>query len=147
MYFLPWVLKIQSMFSSKNKRKGYIWIDYCKRWYFRVINFSRFAAQKHIRGLLNSRWADAQFLYCTINIIQWMIYFTSMYVTGQHKNKQISDRLEYICINTMVNTQLLRVPKCAYKISQIFSRVLNSRLLKNRESAKINVPRIFPRLQ
>ena len=50
--------------------------EYCKRWYFRVINFSRFAAQKHIRGLLNSRWADAHlsFLYCTINIIQWMIY-------------------------------------------------------------------------
>ena len=33
--------------------------QYCKRWYFRVINFSCFAAQKHIRGLLNSRWADA----------------------------------------------------------------------------------------
>ena len=51
-------------------------IDYCKRWYFRVINFSRFAAQKHIRGLLNSRWADAHLslLYCTINIIQWMIH-------------------------------------------------------------------------
>ena len=40
---------------------------YCKRCYFRGINFSRFAAQKHIRGLLNSRWADAymSFLYCT----------------------------------------------------------------------------------
>ena len=27
--------------------------------YFRVTKFSRLAAQKHIRGLLNSRWADA----------------------------------------------------------------------------------------
>ena len=32
---------------------------YCKRCYFRVTKFSRLAAQKHIRGLLNSRWADA----------------------------------------------------------------------------------------
>ena len=39
---------------------------YCKRCYFRVTIFSRLAAQKHIRGLLNSRWADAHlsFWYC-----------------------------------------------------------------------------------
>ena len=39
---------------------------YCKRCYFRVTKFSRLAAQKHIRGLLNSRWADAHlsFWYC-----------------------------------------------------------------------------------
>ena len=30
-------------------------LTYCKRCYFRGINFSRLAAQKHIRGLLNSR--------------------------------------------------------------------------------------------
>ena len=30
-------------------------ITYCKRCYFRVTKFSRLAAQKHIRGLLNSR--------------------------------------------------------------------------------------------
>ena len=29
--------------------------EYCKRCYFRVTKFSRLAAQKHIRGLLNSR--------------------------------------------------------------------------------------------
>ena len=50
--------------------------SYCKRCYFRRINFSRLVAQKHIRGLLNSRWADAHLsclyyacrlviLYCT----------------------------------------------------------------------------------
>ena len=41
---------------------------YCKRCYFRVTKFSRLAAQKHIRGLLNSRWADAHlsFWYCTM---------------------------------------------------------------------------------
>ena len=32
-----------------------ITMSYCKRCYFRGINFSRLAAQKHIRGLLNSR--------------------------------------------------------------------------------------------
>ena len=51
---------------------------YCKRWYFRGINFLRFAAQKHIRGLLNSRWADAHlsFLYCTklTSFNKWYIY-------------------------------------------------------------------------
>ena len=71
---------------------------YCKRCYFRWINFSRFAAQKHIRGLLNSRWADAHlsFLYCTklTSFNEW--YILQVYVTGQHKNKQVSDRLEYI---------------------------------------------------
>ena len=36
-----------------------LYIVYCKRCYFRVTKFSRLAAQKHIRGLLNSRWADA----------------------------------------------------------------------------------------
>ena len=30
-------------------------VIYCKRCYFRVTKFSRLAAQKHIRGLLNSR--------------------------------------------------------------------------------------------
>ena len=102
--------------------------DYCKRWYFRVINFSRFAAQKHIRGLLNSRWADAHlsFLYCTIQHHSMNDTFTSIHVTGQHKNKQISDRLEYIlpiCINTHGQYTTPTCPKCAYKISQIFSRV------------------------
>ena len=92
--------------------------DIFARLIFRVINFSRFAAQKHIRGLLNSRWADAHlsFLYCTINYHSMNDTFTSMYVTGQHKNKQITDRLEsyYPFASThMVNTQLLRVPKCA----------------------------------
>ena len=52
--------------------------------------------------------------------------FTSIHVTGQHKNKQISDRLEYIlpiCINTHGQYTTPTCPKCAYKISQIFSRV------------------------
>ena len=95
-----------------------------------MINFSRFAAQKHIRGLLNSRWADAHlsFLYCTINIIQWMIYLQVWNITGQHKNKQINLRqtwsILHICINTHGQyTTPGTCPKCAYKISQIFSRV------------------------
>ena len=48
-------------------------------------NFSRLAAQKHIRGLLNSRLADAHliFLYCT-NTWHHTIHLQA---TGQHKNK------------------------------------------------------------
>ena len=95
-------------------------IKYCKRCYFRVTKFSRLAAQKHIRGLLNSRWADAHLLfwYCT-SFNEWYIY---MYVTGQHKNKA---GLRQTWVNNpfasthMVNT----CPKCAYKVLQIFSRV------------------------
>ena len=65
--------------------------------------------------------------------------FTSMYVTEQHKNKQISDRLEYVthkfCINThgQINTQLLRVQNVHTKYHKYFRGLLNSRLLKNRE--------------
>ena len=57
--------------------------------------------------------------------------FTSMYVTGQHKKKRISDRLEYITHLHQHTTPTC--PKCAYKISKYFRGFLNSRLLKNRE--------------
>ena len=52
-------------------------IHYCKRCYFRATKFSRLAAQKHIRGLLNSRWADAHYVILVlhnVNIIQWIIH-------------------------------------------------------------------------
>ena len=62
---------------------------YCKRCYFRVTKFSRLAAQKHIRGLLNSRWADAHlsFWYCTMltSFNEWYIY---MYVCNWVAQKQ-----------------------------------------------------------
>ena len=60
---------------------------YCKRCYFRVTKFSRLAAQKHIRGLLNSRWADAHlsYWYCTIN--EWYMYIY-MYVCNWAAQKQ-----------------------------------------------------------
>ena len=77
--------------------------------------------------------------------------FTSMYVTEQHKNKQISDRLEYVthkfCINTHGQYTPPTCPKCAYKISQIFSRVIefalaekprNPRKLMYREYFHVN---------
>ena len=64
-------------------------IDYCKRCYFRVTKFSRLAAQKHIRGLLNLRWADAHlsFWYCTMltSFNEWYIY---MYVCNWVAQKQ-----------------------------------------------------------
>ena len=54
--------------------------------------------------------------------------FTSMYVTnlGSTKTKQVSDRLEYITHlhqHTWSIHNSYTCPKCAYKISQIFSRV------------------------
>ena len=128
---------------------------FCKRWYFRVINFSRFAAQKHIRGLLNSRWADAHlsFLYSTIKLLtsfnEWYIY-KYMYVTGQHKNKQISDRLEYIThlhqhTWSIHNSYVSKM--CIQNIANIFAGFWIRACWKTAKSAKINVPRIFPRLQ
>ena len=62
--------------------------------------------------------------------------FTSMYVTGQHKNKQISDStwVYYPFASThMVNTQHLRVQNVHTKYRKYFRGFLNSRLLKNRE--------------
>ena len=103
--------------------------------YFCGINFSRLAAQKHIRGLLNSRWADAHlsFLYCTINIIQWMIHIYK-YLCNWAAQKQADLRQTWVyypfASTHMVNTQLLRVQNVHTKY---FRGFLNSRLLKNRE--------------
>ena len=118
-------------------------VYYCKRCYFRGINFSRFAAQKHIRGLLNLRWADAHCHFCTAQSQYSMNdTFTSMYmyITGHActKTKQVSgsDRLEYIypfASTHMVNTQLLRVQNVHTKYCKYFRGFLNSRLLNLRE--------------
>ena len=84
----------RNYFRQSNLLERIAKCSYCKRWYFRGINFSRLAAQKRIRGLLNSRWADAHLSFwhfCTAQLTsfnEWYI-FTSIYVTGQHKNKQI----------------------------------------------------------
>ena len=85
--------------------------------YFRGINFSRLAAQKHIRGLLNSHWADAHlsFLYCkkSTSFNEWYIY---KYLTGQHKNKAglRQTRVYYPFASThIVKTQLLHVQNIA----------------------------------
>ena len=127
---------------------GYLWecvwtnksslLGYCKSFYFRAINFSRFAAQKHIRGLLNSRWADAHlsFLYCTklTSFNEW--YTLQVYLTGQHKNKAglRQTRVYYPFASThMVNTQLLRVQNVHTKYHKYFRGFLNSRLLNFRE--------------
>ena len=69
-----------------------------------------------------------------------------MYVTGQHKNKQISDRLEYIthCINTHGQYTTPTCPKCAYKILQIFSRVFEFALAeKPRNPRKLMYRKYF----
>ena len=63
--------------------------------------------------------------------------FTSnMYVTGQHKNKQISDRLEYIThlhqhTWSIHNSYVSKNVHTKYR--KYFRGFLNSRLLKNRE--------------
>ena len=112
---------------------------YCKCCYFRRINFSRLAAQKHIRGLLNSRWAEVHlsFLYCTklTSFNEWYpVYLqnTSMCVTGQHKNKAgLRQTWVYypFALTHMVNTQLLRVQNVQTKYCKYFFGFLNSRLL------------------
>ena len=53
---MNWCIIIIQMF--KRKFFLFFYYHYCKRCYFRVTKFSRLAAQKHIRGLLNSSWAD-----------------------------------------------------------------------------------------
>ena len=120
-----------------------------------MINFSRFAAQKHIRGLLNSRWADAHlsFLYCTINpsFNEWYIYKYVCIVREQYKHKQISDRLEYVThlhqhTWSIHNSYMSRM--CIQNITNHFRGLLNSRLLKNRwNPRKLMYARIFPCLQ
>ena len=81
---------------------------------------------------------------------EWYIY---KYVCNwAAQNKQISDRLEYITHlhqhtwGHMVNTQLLHCtcPKCAYKISQIFSRVFEFALAeKPRNPRKLMYRKYF----
>ena len=76
--------------------------------------------------------------------------FTSMYVTGQHKNKQISDRLEYIThlhqhTWSIHNSYVSKM--CIQNIANIFAGFWIRACRKTAKSAKINVPRIFPRLQ
>ena len=130
-------------------------VHYCKRCYFRVTKFSRLAAQKHIRGLLNSRWADAHlsFWYCTM-LTSFNEWYNYMYVCNwQHKNKAgLIQTWVYnpFASTHMVNTQLLRVQNVhtKYCILQIFSRVFWIRACWIcAKYAKINVPRIFPLLQ
>ena len=104
---------------------------YCKRCYFRGIKFSRLAAQKHIRGLLNSRWADAHlsFLYCTklTSFNEWWYIYKYLYVTGQHKNK--AGLRQSGVYYSFASTQLLRVQNVHTKYRKYFRGFLNSRLL------------------
>ena len=81
IYFLKW--RFRSEYWSICHKKNLIQKQqtnqayYCKRCYFRVTKFSRLAAQKHIRGLLNSRWAECSLVILVlhnVNIIQWMIH-------------------------------------------------------------------------
>ena len=136
-------LTMKPWFTKKQRRNilslcAAIRFMYCKRWYFRGINFSHLAAQKHIRGLLNLRWADAHlsFLYCRINIIQWMIHIYK-YLCNWAAQKQADLRQTWVyypfASTHMVNTQLLRVQNVHTKYRKYFRGFLNSRLLKNRK--------------
>ena len=100
-------------------------ILYCKR-------VSRLAAQKHICGLLNSRWADTHliFLYCTNTWHHTTIYLQA---AGQHKNKAgltHSPVYYYPFASThMVNTQLLCVLNVHTNYHKYFRWFFNSCLL------------------
>ena len=94
---------------------------------FARLIFSRFAAQKHIRGLLNSRWADAHLSFFVLlqskHSNEW--YTLQVYLTGQHKNKAglRQTRVYYPFASThMVNTQLQYVSRmCIQNIVNIFA--------------------------
>ena len=115
------------------------WTRYCKRCYFRGINLSRLAAQKHIRWFLNLRWADAHLsflyyacrlviLYCTKltfdKLNEWYIYkYVCNWAAQKQSKSQTDSSILPICINTHGQYTTPTCPKCAYKISQIFSQV------------------------
>ena len=124
---------------------------YCKRCYFRVTKFSRLNSTKHIRGLLNLRWADAHlpFWYCTMltSFNEWYIY---MCILGSTKTKQVPDRLEYIThlrqhIWSIHNSYMSKM--CIQNIANIFAGFWIRACWICAKYAKINVPRIFPLLQ
>ena len=115
--------------------------------YFVGINFSRLAAQKHIRRVV--KFALSR---CSLDIFVLHKYFTSLYKQLRStKTKQASHILQYIthlhqhtwsihssCVSKM----------CIQNIANIFCEFLNSRLLIFCvKSVKINAPRIFPLLQ
>ena len=123
---------------------------YCKRCYFRGINFSRLAAQKHIRGLLSSRWADAHlsFLYCTklTSINEWYIYkYVCNWAAQKQSRSQTDSSICYPFASThMVNTQLLRVQNVHTKYRKYFRGFLNLRLLNfARNSRKLMYRKYF----
>ena len=127
------------------------WTDHCKRCYFRVTKFSRLAAQKHIRGLLNSRWADAHlsFWYCTMltSFNEWYIYIYVCIKLGSTKTKQVSDRLEYIT-NLHQHIWLIHNSYVSKMCIPIFCAgfwIRASWICA--KYTKINVPQIFPLLQ
>ena len=109
--------------------------------------------KKHIRGLLNSRWADAHlsFLYCTklTSCNEWYIYkYVCNWAAQKQSRSQTESSILPICINTHGQYTTPTCPKCAYKISQIFSRVFEFALAEIcAKFTKINVPWIFPLLQ
>ena len=135
----------KTCYENNSKHQMSYQYEYCKRCYFCGINFSRFAAQKHIRGLLNSRWADAHCHFCTAQSQYHSMNdtFTSMYVTGQHKNKAgLSLRQTRVYMYThlhqhtwsiVFNTQLLLVQNVHTKYCKYFRGFLNSHLLNLRE--------------
>ena len=125
---------------------------YCKRCYFRVTKFSRLAAQKHIRGLLNSRWADAHlsFWYCTMltSFNEWYIY---MYVCNWIAQKQSRSQTDLSITHlhqriwSIHNSYASKM--CIQNIANIFAGFCIRACRICAKYAKINVPRIFPLLQ
>ena len=82
--------------------------------------------------------------FCTAQLTsfnEWYI-FTSMYVTGQHKNKQISDRLEYIThlhqhTWSIHNSYVSKM--CIQNIANIFAGFWIRAYWKTAKSANISV--------
>ena len=88
-------------------------IIYCKRFYFRAINFSRFAAQKHIRGISNEQ------MTCHFCCTRAQSFSMNNNFTGQHKNKAGLGQTIPICINA--HGQYSYVSRISLNIVNIFA--------------------------
>ena len=87
---------------------------YCKRCYFRVTKFSRLAAQKHIRGLLNSRWADAHVILVVLQIFSRVFEFALaefarntqklMYRKYFHFYNMLAIQYIHVCIEVLLTS-------------------------------------------
>ena len=94
-----------------------------------------------------SRLSSLVILYCT-KLTSYNDALTSNWAAQKQSRPHTFSNILPICINTHGHYTTPKCPKCAYRISQTFSRVFEFALAEFcLKFAKINAPRILPRLQ